>query len=91
MSKTQRMLVAGLLFVLCIVFMPNQISRAFVEECHIEMVTVKKGDTLWRIAAKYSSEDEDIRVKIAAIRRLNQLNDDLKIYPGQVLQVPVDF
>lgn len=91
MSKTQRMLVAGLLLVLCIVFMPNQISRAFVEECHVEMVTVKKGDTLWRIAAKYSSEDEDIRVKIAAIRRLNQLNDDLKIYPGQVLQVPVDF
>lgn len=42
---------------------------------------VGRGDTLWRIATKYNTT-------VAAVRRQNDLRSD-KIYPGQILEVPV--
>lgn len=90
MIRYRRMLIFILVVALCI-FIPMQISRAFVESSQIEIVSVKRGDTIWSIAAKYSADDEDIRMKIMKIRRLNKLAKDLNIYPGQVLKVPVSF
>jgi len=43
-------------------------------------VSVKPGDTLWRIAQKY-------RVNVAQLRALNQLTDD-RIEIGQALWLP---
>lgn len=45
-------------------------------------VSVKPGDTLWRIAQKY-------RVNVEQLRRLNQLTDN-KIVAGQALWLPDD-
>ncbi|MCH7666896.1 MAG: LysM peptidoglycan-binding domain-containing protein [Acidobacteria bacterium] len=42
---------------------------------------VGRGDTLWRIAVKYQTT-------VAAVRRQNDLKSN-KIYPGQVLEVPI--
>ena len=42
---------------------------------------VKPGDTLWNIAKRYNSTVEDIV-------RLNELEDENKIYPRQQLFIP---
>mgnify|MGYP000283054972 CR=1 FL=1 len=49
-------------------------------------VTVKPGDTLWKIADTYWGQG-DLRVVIERIREINRLKS-LQIYPGQVLKVP---
>lgn len=42
--------------------------------------TVQKGDSLWRIATKYS-------VSVDELKRLNNINDHNNLYPGQKLKV----
>jgi hypothetical protein len=49
-------------------------------------VTVRPGDTLWRIASR-CSPDTDIRDEVAAIERLNGLSDTV-VRPGMRLRVP---
>ena len=50
---------------------------------------VVTGDTLWEIAVVYTPAGEDVRHTVADIREANGLAGSV-IYPGQVLQVPVD-
>jgi len=52
-------------------------------------VQVNQGDTVWSIAARYASDKEDIRDLIIAIKRINGLNNNELIYPGQVLKIPI--
>ena len=53
------------------------------------IVTVERGDTLWCIAAKHTTHKQDIRELIARIKQTNNIDKNVEIYPGQVLQVPV--
>lgn len=50
-------------------------------------VTVQPGDTLWRIAAQYSNDQQDIREVIWTIKRYNHLRSST-LYPGQTLVLP---
>lgn len=50
---------------------PNVQDKKTAEVFH----TVKKGETLWRIAQEYNTT-------VAALRKLNNLDTDAKIYPG---------
>lgn len=52
-------------------------------------VQVTEGDTLWHIADRHVTPDEDIRMMIYTIRQVNKLNANSEIYPGQVLKVPI--
>lgn len=52
------------------------------------IVTVKEGETLWEIASKYRHSEEDVRLVINRIRKVNNL-DQCWIHPGQGLVVPV--
>lgn len=54
-----------------------------------EYILVKPGETVWNIAARCVTDKEDVRDVIIAIRRLNQLDGNARIYPGQKLKVPV--
>lgn len=54
-----------------------------------KIINVNKGDSLWSISAKYVTEKDDIRHLIAAIKHLNQLDNNTQIYPGQSLKIPV--
>ncbi len=55
-----------------------------------KLVTVKSGDSLWNLAVRYHSEDdEDVRSCVNKLIELNQL-EDLTIYPGQNLKVPLN-
>ena len=53
-------------------------------------VYVLPGDSVWSIAAKFTSKDQDIRALIVAIRQINQLGNNAAIFPGQVLNIPVN-
>ncbi|WP_134686708.1 LysM peptidoglycan-binding domain-containing protein [Brevibacillus migulae] len=59
------------------------------EEPAYKLVAVKKGDSIWNLAVRYHEEtDGDIRSYMAEIVELNGL-DDVTIYPGQNLKIPV--
>lgn len=52
-------------------------------------VQVRSGDTVWNIAAKYTTDHEDIRELVFAIIKLNKLNNNAQVYPGQTLKIPI--
>lgn len=50
-------------------------------------ITVQSGDTLWEIAKKYVSPEEDVRNLILQIRRINDLKS-AEILPGLMILIP---
>lgn len=54
-----------------------------------EQHLVVTGDTLWDIAAGYTPAGGDVRHTVYDIRQANHL-ESASIFPGQVLQIPVD-
>lgn len=52
-----------------------------------EQYTVKHGDTVWSIAGKYASDEEDIRDICRRILEENRLGKDADITPGQQLVI----
>ncbi|MBC8015970.1 MAG: LysM peptidoglycan-binding domain-containing protein [Sporomusaceae bacterium] len=64
-------------------------SNAYLDAGTYATVSVKSGDTVWGIAAKYVTSKDDIRDLSHAIKQLNGLNNNTQIFPGQVLKVPV--
>jgi LysM repeat protein len=53
-----------------------------------QLVHVAGGDTVWSIAARYVNEKEDIRSLVVAIKKVNSLDSNMQIHPGQILKVP---
>lgn len=84
---TRTMLIMSL--VLTLLATPLAITSAFVDTNTYETVYVKSGDTVWKIAAKRTTEKDDIREVVFEIRQLNKLDNNSQVYPGQALKVPV--
>ncbi|MCX7922931.1 MAG: LysM peptidoglycan-binding domain-containing protein [Clostridia bacterium] len=55
---------------------------------HYEIVEVKQGDTLWKIASEYSG-NSDIRKFIHNVKKVNSLDSNSKILAGSELKIPV--
>lgn len=53
------------------------------------IVSVHSGDTVWSIASRYTNNKSDIRDFIYTIRKINSLDKNAEIYPGQVLKIPI--
>lgn len=68
---------------------PLAISRAFVDTTTYATVYIQPGDTIWQIAAKYTTENADVREVVYEIRRINKLDNNARIYPGQVIKIPI--
>ena len=51
-------------------------------------VQVKSGDTLWSIADEYMPEDMDRRKSVHIISSANDVHAS-QLYPGQILNIPV--
>ena len=64
-------------------------SNAYMGVRNYTTFHVKSGDTVWGIAANYVTARDDIRDLTQAITELNGLNHNARIYPGQVLKVPM--
>ncbi len=60
-----------------------------VGEGGYRLVQVAGGDTVWSIAARAAGEKDDIRNIVVAIKKANNLDNNVQIHPGQVLKVPV--
>jgi len=58
------------------------------EETIYKNVTVHSGDTIWGLAGVYSDSSKDIRALVKEICALNNVVPG-KIYPGQILIIPV--
>ena len=64
----------------------SNLSFASISNCQVHVLP---GDTVWSIAVKFTSKDQDIRNLVVAIRQANRLSNDAAIFPGQVLSIPV--
>jgi uncharacterized membrane protein YvbJ len=58
-------------------------------ETEIIKITIREGDTLWKIASQYNYYDEDIRAVVHRIKAYNQL-ESANIYPQQVVMIPIN-
>lgn len=67
---------------------PMGTTNAYLESKVYDSITVRQGDSLWSIAACYVSDQNDIREMIIAVRKVNQLDRNARIYPGQTLRIP---
>lgn len=52
-------------------------------------VTVKPGDTLWRLAREHGPQGRDIRETVDRIRTVNGLHQRAGLVPGERLLIPV--
>lgn len=68
---------------------PFQTSDAYLQATKYDVVTIKAGDDLWSLADKYINDQHDIRQYLAAIYRVNGLQEKDALYPGQKLKFPI--
>lgn len=83
------MIVLFLLIVALWSITPLANSNAYLASNVYGSISVKSGDTVWGIAAKYVSDQEDVRELAQAIKEVNGLNHNVQIFPGQVLKIPL--
>ena len=63
--------------------------EASTANMHKEQVVIHNGDSLWRIAGKWTKPGEDVREVIYRIEQENNLSSKDYLQPGQVIVVPV--
>ncbi len=52
-------------------------------------VCVQEGDTIWSLASQVDDAETDIRMIVQDIVKINHLQNNENIYPGQSIKVPV--
>lgn len=90
--QIKKYFIAGFLAVLClcIIYTNAQAEMNIYQNCkEFTLIQVQSHDTLWSIAEKHATKQQDIRLLISVIRTLNGLDDASAIYPGQQIKVPL--
>ncbi len=54
-----------------------------------ELVVVHSGDTLWKIATRWTDDNEDVREVLYRIQQKNKLQGNAFLQPGQRIIVPI--
>ena len=76
------------LLVFTITFVHKHITTPKVSYTSYLEYTVSPNDTLWDIAGEHNFNHQDVRQVVYDIQKFNQIN--AKIYPGQVIMIPID-
>jgi hypothetical protein len=63
--------------------------EASTANMHKEQVVIHNGDSLWRVASKWTKPGEDVREVIYRIEQENKLTGKEYLQPGQIIVVPV--
>lgn len=88
-SKIKRIIVLLLFVFLCVSFVDVFANvHAYSNNEQSITVTVVSGETIWNIASRFNNNKEDIREFAYKIRKINNLNKNADIYPGQTIRVP---
>lgn len=85
--------IAMVVGIMLLVFVWNNYSAASAnsnsKSISYQTVSVKPGDSVWSIAANFTTPKDDIRNVIIDIKKINGLSNNVAIYPGQTLKIPV--
>lgn len=90
--KKIRVMVKNILFILVVMLLLKAIVSYQLAKTEYSTYnySVKGNDTIWTIATKICSENENLYIRkvIVDIKKLNDLNDST-IYIGQTLKLPI--
>jgi len=81
------LLISVIMIIIFSAFMHSFTVSAINKTDYID-VTVKPGDTIWRIAREHTNEEKDIREVVYVISKINEIDNSI-IHSGQVLKVPI--
>ncbi|MBP2632538.1 MAG: Peptidoglycan-binding lysin protein [Firmicutes bacterium] len=85
-----KIIIAFLFSVIVWTFVSTSTSNAYLHTNLYDEVTVRQGDDVWNIAKKYVRDKEDIRELISVINKINNLDNNSRVFPGQKLRVPIN-
>lgn len=90
MKKLLLLSIGAILYVLCFTgYVQASLDKLNFDSVEYEIIQVKPGDTLWRIADQYNDQFGVRLIKMVdIIYDFNQLESD-KIFAGQVLKIPI--
>lgn len=74
--------------ILCLGTLAMGAQKGMQTKTYYESVEVERGDTLWKIAAEYAAEDEEIEHMVDEILELNNMKNT-NIRSGESIIVPV--
>ena len=87
--KKAKLLILIMVMILMVFPVYKKVKSEKINKTKYIYVTVKNGDTVWKIAKKHNINKKDIRKLVYEIREINDL-DSLIIYPGQLIKVPTE-
>ncbi|KRQ87020.1 Cell division suppressor protein YneA [Caloramator mitchellensis] len=87
--KKGKLLIFVLVIILVVFPVFKKVKSEKIKNQEYIYVTVKSGDTVWKIAKKHNINKKDIRKLVYEIREINKL-DTLIIHPGQLIKVPIE-
>ena len=88
-SKFLRSMLLVIMLTLALtVFIKSSATGTLQEE--YKQITVKTGDTIWRIASDNKGNETNLEEMIYTINQVNNLHDT-NLQPGQVLKIPLNF
>lgn len=90
MKKLLLFLTGVILYVLCFTgYAQASLDKLNLESTDYEIVQVKPGETLWKIADQYNDQYGLRLIKMLdLIVEFNELESD-KLYAGQILKIPI--
>jgi hypothetical protein len=89
-KKFKRFMFMSILLISLSVFTFTATSKAYSKDiAQYDLVSVQQGDTIWSIASSYA-EEGNIRELIYNIYKINNIQKDRPIYPGDVIRIPLN-
>ena len=68
---------------------PLHLGNDFLRSADFDTVEVKRKDSVWTIAARYTAKAEDAKDLAEAIIEVNDLTADGELHVGQKLRIPI--